>query len=377
MEYVKLIDICSPKQWKTVASSELFEDGYPVYGANGIIGYYHEYNHKDETLLITCRGATCGSLNISVPYAYINGNAMALDNLDSNKIDIKYLYYYLHNRGFADTISGSAQPQITRQGLDNVLVGLTELDVQKKIVQTLDTAQFLIMKRREQIEECDELIKSQFVEMFGNPNTNPRDWVFKPLSECLGNIENGKSFVCENSNRVGEFPAVLKLSAATYGIYKPNENKAVTNESLFVNAAEVHKGDLLFTRKNTPDLVGMCAFVYDTPPRLMMPDLIFRLNTRDNCNKIYLWRLINHELFREQIKNLASGSAQSMSNISKEKLMKLEIPLPPLDLQNQFATFAQQVDKLKFILQKSLLEIEDNFNALMQKAFNGELFPED
>ena len=66
-------------------------DGYPVYGANGIIGYYHEYNHKCETLLITCRGATCGALNICQPYSYVNGNAMALDNL-SDDVDIKYMY---------------------------------------------------------------------------------------------------------------------------------------------------------------------------------------------------------------------------------------------------------------------------------------------
>lgn len=199
------------------------------------------------------------------------------------------------------------------------------------------------------LDKIEENInKSQFIEMFGHPIINTKGWQTKALKECLINIENGKSFICEANSRSGNFPAILKLSAATYGTYKPNENKALTDEELFVESAEVHKGDLLFTRKNTPELVGMCAYVYDTPTNLMMPDLIFRLNTKENCNKIYLWKLINHDLFRESIKNISSGSAKSMSNISKERLMQLDIPLPPIELQNEFAQFVKQVDKLKF-----------------------------
>ena len=105
---------------------------------------------------------------------------------------------------------------------------------------------------------------------------------------------------------------------------------------------------MLFTRKNTPELVGMAAYVYATEKHLMMPDLIFRLNTKDDLNKIFLWKLINHPIFRERIQNLANGSAKSMSNISKEKLQSLIIPVPPISLQEDFATFVQQIDKSKF-----------------------------
>ena len=104
----------------------------------------------------------------------------------------------------------------------------------------------------------------------------------------------------------------------------------------------------MFTRKNTPELVGMSAFVYDTEPNLMMPDLIFRFNTNEKINKIYLWKLINNDLFRGKIKSLSNGSAKSMSNISKQRLMELNIPIPPLGLQSQFAEFVKQTDKLKF-----------------------------
>ena len=86
-----LFEICNPKQWKTISIDNLDNNGkYPVYGANGIIGYYSEYNHEKPTLCITCRGATSGELNISTSYSYINGNTMALDDLDETKVDINF-----------------------------------------------------------------------------------------------------------------------------------------------------------------------------------------------------------------------------------------------------------------------------------------------
>ena len=184
--------------------------------------------------------------------------------------------------------------------------------------------------------------------MFGDPISNEMCWEKVQLAACLESIDNGKSFVCDASARQGNWPAVLKLSAATYGFYRPEENKAMLDENQFVEDAAVRAGDLLFTRKNTPELVGMCAYVYDTPRRLMMPDLIFRLNTTNMCNKVFLWKLINHDLFRDCIQAIATGSAKSMSNISKERLLGLEIILPPIELQVQFADFVKQTDKSKF-----------------------------
>ena len=143
-----LCEICSPKQWKTISTDMLTDSGYPVYGANGIIGYYSEYNHGESTLLVTCRGATCGTLNICEPYSYVNGNAMALDNL-IDEIDIKYLYYYLLNRGFEDVITGSAQPQIVRQSLQKVRVTYPDREKQAEIVTALEKVSELITLRKE------------------------------------------------------------------------------------------------------------------------------------------------------------------------------------------------------------------------------------
>ena len=133
-----LFEICNPKQWKTISIDNLDKNAkYPVYGANGVIGYYFEYNHEKPTLCITCRGATSGELNISTSYSYINGNTMALDDLDETKVDINFLYYYLKKRGFKDIISGSAQPQITRISLKKISIPLYTLSFQKKVASNL------------------------------------------------------------------------------------------------------------------------------------------------------------------------------------------------------------------------------------------------
>ena len=262
----------------------------------------------------------------------------------------------LHNLKIDDYVSRFDIPEVP-------------LDQQIYICDILDKIRSLIDTRKQQLRELDNLIKARFVEMFGHPVSNEMNWSQVPLAACIDSIDNGKSFVCDTTARQGNWPAVLKLSAATYGFYRPEENKAMLDDRLFLENAAVRAGDLLFTRKNTPELVGMCAYVYNTPQKLMMPDLIFRLNTTTDCNKIFLWKLINHDFFRERIQSIATGSAKSMSNISKERLLGLTIILPPIKLQEQFAAFVEQVDKSKVVVQKALDEAQTLFDSLMQEYF--------
>ena len=94
-----LFELCTPKQWKTISKQDLLPSGYTVYGANGVIGFYDEYTHEEPTLMITCRGASCGNIHVSGSFSYINGNAMTLDNLAVDACRIGYLKYFLINRG--------------------------------------------------------------------------------------------------------------------------------------------------------------------------------------------------------------------------------------------------------------------------------------
>mgnify|MGYP000699588425 CR=1 FL=1 len=368
MEKIKLTDICNPKQWKTIPTSELLEDGYPVYGANGIIGYYSEFNHKNPVITVTCRGATCGTINITVPKSYVTGNAMCLDDVRSD-IYMEYLYYCLKHYNFNNVISGSAQPQITRQGMEKIYVTIGSHNEQMDIVDKLKKVENVIGLKKQELKQLDTFVKSRFVELFGDPIKNPKGWEVVKLSECLERIDNGKSFTCDSNAREGVFPAILKLSAATYGDYRPYENKALLDEKQFVESVEVHRGDLLFTRKNTPDLVGMAAYVFETPEKLMMPDLIFRLVTNERMTPTFLWQLINNREFRPAIQGISGGSAKSMSNISKERLKNIEVICPPISEQKKLEGVLEQVDKSKSKIQKSLEETQLLFDSLMQKYF--------
>ena len=240
---------------------------------------------------------------------------------------------------------------------------------QIKICDLLDKTTNVIRTRQQQLSALENLIKARFVEMFGDPVSNPMRWETIMLEDCLERIDNGKSFVCSDKPRTGNDPAVLKLSAATYGDYRPQENKALLDANQFIEAAEVHSGDLLFTRKNTPELVGMAAYVSITPPKLMMPDLIFRLVPNEKINPVYLWQLINCREFRPVIQAISGGSAKSMSNISKERLGRISVICPPRAEQDKLNPFIQQIDKSKSVIQKSLDETQLLFDSMMQQYF--------
>ena len=258
---------------------------------------------------------------------------------------------------------------LSAKELNKLQLVVPDLSTQNKVAEILSRLEKIIGLRRQELKRLDDLIKARFVELFGDPIKNPKGWDVVKLSECLERIDNGKSFTCDSNAREGAFPAILKLSAATYGDYRPYENKALLDEKQFVESVEVHRGDLLFTRKNTPDLVGMAAYVFETPEKLMMPDLIFRLVTNERMTPIFLWQLINNREFRPVIQGISGGSAKSMSNISKERLKNIEVICPPISEQKKLEGVLEQVDKSKSKIQKSLEETQLLFDSLMQKYF--------
>ena len=127
-------------QPKTISSKLLVENGkYPVYGANGIIGKYDDFNHENEEFLITCRGATCGNVHITKPFSWINGNAMVVQPFDKSLLSIEYLKFVFSNKGRVQkAISGSAQPQITRTTLSPIKIPLAPLPEQRAIVTKIE-----------------------------------------------------------------------------------------------------------------------------------------------------------------------------------------------------------------------------------------------
>lgn len=139
---VYLSEIAQIYQPQTISSAELTEDGFLVYGANGIIGKYKDYNHKTEQICITCRGNTCGMVNYTKPMSWITGNAMVI-NTDKyqDKVYKKYLYHYLSAYNFNSIISGSGQSQIVRTPLEKLKITLPTISEQKQKAMILDKVQ--------------------------------------------------------------------------------------------------------------------------------------------------------------------------------------------------------------------------------------------
>lgn len=347
---VNLLEICTPKQWKTLATCELLESGkYDVYGANGIIGKYDEYNHEFPTVLITCRGATCGNVHLSKPFSYINGNAMALDNLDETKCLNKYLYYYLKGIDLSNSISGSAQPQITIHGLKKINIKLYDLNRQNEIVTNLSKIDNLINLKNNQIYKLEQLVKSQFVEMFGNMKNSIYNK--KILSEVTLKITDGKHGGCE--------------SDPNSGYYFIGATEVFNNKIDYDNAKQITKKDFDIDYKrcdlklddfvivNTGATIGKSAIVSDercTKTLLQKSVALIRTDS-SKILPIYIKYLYDNE---PSLYNQGQGCARV--NLLLSQIKNTSVPVPPIELQNKFAQIVEQIDKQKFVSAK-ILEI--------------------
>ena len=138
-EVLALSNIADIYQPQTISSSDLTTEGYWVYGANGIIGKYKEYNHETEQICITCRGNTCGTVNYTQPKVWITGNSMVI-NTDKyqRQVNKRFLFHYLSAYNFKSIVSGSGQPQIVRTPLEKIKVTLPSIEKQVQIAHGID-----------------------------------------------------------------------------------------------------------------------------------------------------------------------------------------------------------------------------------------------
>jgi len=292
----------------------------------------------------------------------------------------KYLFYqlfFLYKRGRTLRYQNKTTGIINLK-LDNYLdekIEVPSFSDQLYIANLLSKAEDLISQRKESIALLDEFLKSTFLEMFGDPVRNRKGWKNNTLNTVINGIDSGWSPVCLNKPRNNESEwAILKLSAVTHRNFNPLENKLLDQSISIKKGIVPQSGDLLFSRKNTYQLVGAAAFVFEDHQRLLLPDTIFRINyKKDKIDGLYLWFLLNDLTFRNVIQSLASGASGSMPNISKEKLNKLKIPIPTIELQTQFAEIVEKIEALKAQYQSSLQELENLYGSLSQRAFRGEL----
>ena len=218
-------EITSIKTGKLDANAASENGVYPFFTCSKVPLWIDTYSYDCECVLI----AGNGDLNVK----YYNGKFDAyqrtyiIENDSAGILYMPYLFYFM--QGYVEELRkeaiGGVIKYIKLCNLTEVIIDLPSIQKQQEIVAHLEKVSRVISEQKRQMEMLEVLIKSRFVEMFGDPISNPFSWSKVPLDECLESIENGKSFVCNSLPRAGGYPAILKLSAVTYGVYKPEENK--------------------------------------------------------------------------------------------------------------------------------------------------------
>ncbi|MDY3530178.1 restriction endonuclease subunit S [Riemerella anatipestifer] len=365
MERVKLIDICKPKQWKTISGKDILEKGkYPVYGANGKIGFYNEYNHEKPTLLIGCRGS-CGTIHISEPFSYTSGNAMALDGL-SSKVDIKFLFYYLKQRGFDDVMSGGVQKQITKVGLEKVEIPLPPLVEQQAIAEKLDQAQKIIDLNEAEVVRYDKLAQALFIDMFGDPVQNPKGWEVKKLGEvCTNILGGGTPSKSKPEFYIGDIPWVTPKDMKTKFIRNSIDhiNKlAIENSSAKLIPVDsilmvIRSGILKHT---LPVAINKVSVTINQDMKAFLPND----KITNTLFMLYFFKVCSYFL-------LGKVRAVTADNIEFNQIKNLNYILPPITLQNEFAKRIEQIEILKNQAQQELEQSKNLFQSLLQESFKG------
>lgn len=391
MEYVKLGDICNIKSSKRIYQSEYSTEGVPFYRGKEISQLQRgeeidielfisrekfeaikkKYGViKKGDLLITSVG-TIGNTWVSDgrEFYYKDGNITQIESNDN--INTKFIAYLFKSniikRQYLKGTSGTAQVALTIEKLNKLQIPNIDLKRQNKIVETLDKAQELIDKRKEQIDALDELVKSKFIEMFGDPYLNPKGWEVNNYEEICNFITDGEHTTpkrCDEGIYLLSARNVLNHSLQLDDVDFIDEDEYIRISKRIVP----EENDILISCSGSVGRV--CKVPKNFKFQMVRSVAILKLN--ENINATFMEWLIDSNYTQQQI--LKSINQSSQANLFQGKIKQLKAIVPPMELQNQFADFVKQIDKLKFEMENSLKELEDNFNSLMQKAFKGELF---
>lgn len=332
----------------------------------------------EDTVLIAMYGATIGATSILKIKAATNQACAAF--LPNKNVLPDYLYYYLLSakQQLVEKGVGGAQPNISATILKDFEIPLPPLPVQKKIAEVLDQADGLRQYDRQLLEKYDQLAQSIFLDMFGDVSPQDTRWPKAKLSQLVNEITAGKSVGGEdkllNKGEIG----VLKISSVTTGSFLPEEYKVVDQSQLDISKLVfVNKGDLLFSRANTRELVAATCVVENETNSLFLPDKLWRIKLdTSKVNKYFFKYVLTDTKYRKELTKKATGTSGSMLNISKSKLLDTLFPVPPVESQDNFSVLIKNINSLKRKVSHNLDYSEKMFQSLLQRAFKGELFPE-
>ena len=355
----KLGDICT-NQSSNIKQGELENrnGNYPIYGASGFIKNVDFYKQDKPYVAVVKDGAGIGRVMQLPPFSSVIGTMQYI--IPNQNTDVSYLAYAMEYMNLSKYFTGATIPHIYFKDYKHEPINEHDYKTQQQISATLDKVTRTIDLCNAILEKLDLLVKSRFVEMFGDPITNSHKLPIKTLSE-LGELGRGVS-----KHRPRNAPELLG------GVYPLIQTGDVANASLYIieynsTYSEIgykqskmwNKGTLCITI--AANIAKTAILTFDS----CFPDSVVGFNSNESTNNIFIhfWFSFFQELLEEQ----APESAQK--NINLKILSELKVIVPPIELQNQFATFVEQTNKSKLAVKQVLEKAEMLKKALMQEYF--------
>lgn len=291
----------------------------------------------------------------------------------SKNLDPKYIFYLIWSERFRKIgekgMTGSAgQKRVPADLLRRLEIPLPPLDEQKRIAAILDKADALRAKRRQAIALLDGLTQSIFLEMFGDPVSNPKGWDLCRIEDFLESANYGSS---GKAGPTGRYP-ILRMGNVTFdGRIDTTDLKYIDLSENEVPKYTVRKGDLLFNRTNSADLVGKTA-IFDLDDKYAFAGYLVRARTNERATPEYISAYLNSPYGKGLLRGMAK-SIVGMANINAKEMQKISIPAPPKTLQDQFSVKLKRVAEMRHRILPSVVETETLFTSLQHRALTGQL----
>ncbi|MCR5777625.1 MAG: restriction endonuclease subunit S [Lachnospiraceae bacterium] len=366
MEYI-FEDILEIKNGKNQKAVENPNGKYPIYGSGGVMGYADDYICEPDTVIIGRKG----NINhpIYVDEAFWNVDTAFGLQAKREILNPRYLFYFCKRFDFEKLNKTVTIPSLTKSDLLKIKINLPETTEQFAIVEKLTKLEGIIDLRKQELNTFDNLIKARFVEMFGDPIINSENLPTMPMTE-----------VCEiiDGDRGKNYPTADEFSDDGYCLFLNAKNVTASgfnfDNCMYVSKekdealrkGKLSRGDVVLTTRGT---LGNLAFYTDEVPfenvRINSGMVILRMK-QEVVDEVYFIEQFKLQL--DDIKEkIASGSAQPQLPIST--MNKIQVLIPDIDKQREFAEFIKQIDKSKIAVQKSLEETQTLFDSLMQEYF--------
>ena len=322
----------------------------------------------DLLLSLTGNVGRVGLLEKKFLPAALNQRVACIRIKDDTTLDKSFLFNFLNSDSFEQkcilSSKGVAQKNMSTEWLKDYKIPLPPLDEQRKIAAVLDKVSDLIAKRRQQLDKLDELVKARFVEMFGTFPANEHDWPVGTIRDVIQEARYGSSRPAVEG---GQYP-YLRMNNITYsGELDLTDIKQIDVPESELTKCTVKRGDVLFNRTNSKELVGKTC-VYDRDERMVLAGFVIRVRVNDRVLPEFLSAFLNTDFSKQMLLGMCK-TAIGQANINAQEMQNIGIYIPPVDLQKGFVAYKQQVKKSKTTISRSLDKLETLKKALMQKYF--------